>query len=277
MMADHHHESKKSVAATSSSRQEIFRRIKADQFVTMILQSAQAQHEEALVLRALEGNKIVDSPANAENGETANTIHNVIIGIGEKTDSPLTRNVQVDAARPYLLLDVRLPEEYNLGHIITAVNYPHTMLSRERYDTLEMKAYKNKPGKMIVLYDDNERNAPRVTTTILQRGYTNCVLLSGGVIAAHKKYPQGLITGRIWDPLNPPKTPAAAQPAPKVDEFTEEDLNALRSQLQHNLIPRASKSRLMTATKSATSRNKSTEQQRRGTTASTAAWPAVWR
>ena len=41
-------------------------------------------------------------------------------------------------------------------------------------------AYKNQPGKIIVLYDDDERLAPKAATTLCQRGYDNLFLLSGG-------------------------------------------------------------------------------------------------
>lgn len=63
------------MTATSVSRQEIFRRIKVDQLATVILQSAQAQHEESLVLQALEGEKIPELPPKADSGDVEATIH----------------------------------------------------------------------------------------------------------------------------------------------------------------------------------------------------------
>ncbi len=60
-------------------------------------------------------------------------------------------------------------------------------------------------------------------------------------MAAAKKYPHGLITGRIWDPLRPSKQPLDPLFAPKTD-FTETDVEALRPQLQLNLMPKVSKS-----------------------------------
>ena len=39
---------------------------------------------------------------------------------------------------------------------------------------------KNKPGKIIVIYDEDERIAPMAATTLVQRGYDNLFMLSGG-------------------------------------------------------------------------------------------------
>ena len=39
---------------------------------------------------------------------------------------------------------------------------------------------KNKPGKIIVLYDEDETIAPRVATTFIQREVDNIFMLSGG-------------------------------------------------------------------------------------------------
>ena len=38
----------------------------------------------------------------------------------------------------------------------------------------------NKPGRIIILYDDNERTAPRAATIFVQKGVDNVFMLSGG-------------------------------------------------------------------------------------------------
>lgn len=81
--------------------------------------------------------------------------------------------------RPFLLLDVRLREDYARGHIISAVNYPHTNLSRN-IESSEMLGYKNKAGHVIICYDEREYDSPRVVSTLIQRGYDNVCLLSHG-------------------------------------------------------------------------------------------------
>lgn len=44
-----------------------------------------------------------------------------------------------------------------------------------------MLAYRNRPGRVLVLYDEDERIAPRAAATLVQRGYGNVYLLSGGL------------------------------------------------------------------------------------------------
>lgn len=90
------------------------------------------------------------------------------------------------------------------------MNYPSAMLLRAtNYETKDMLAYKNQPGKMIIVYDDMEKVAPRVATTLVQRGYNNVHMLSGGLKWALHKFPDGLITGKppaecLWtDPVVP--------------------------------------------------------------------------
>ena len=39
---------------------------------------------------------------------------------------------------------------------------------------------KNKPGKIIVVYDDDEKLAPTVATSLLQKDVENVIMLSGG-------------------------------------------------------------------------------------------------
>ncbi|VDP78766.1 unnamed protein product [Schistosoma mattheei] len=83
---------------------------------------------------------------------------------------------------PYLLLDVRDRDDYDACHIITARNYPIAMLSRSvNFETTEMLAYRNRPDHIIIVYDEDERLAPRAASTLVQRGYCNLFMLSGGL------------------------------------------------------------------------------------------------
>lgn len=106
--------------------------------------------------------------------------------------------LQQDLDLPYLLLDMRDKDEYDRCSIISALSYPTAMLSRSvNNETKEMLAYKNQPGKIIIVYDDDERLCPKAATTLVQRGYDNLFLLSGGMKLAAKKFPEGLIAGEL--------------------------------------------------------------------------------
>lgn len=169
--------------------------------------------------------------------------------------------LQQDLDLPYLLLDVRDKDEYDQCHIISALSYPTAMLSRSvNNETPEMLAYKNQAGKIVVVYDDDERIAPRAATTLVQRGYDNLFLLSGGLKLAAKKFPEGLITGILPAHLSAP-TPKDIKTGRSVASamssvstlsnmssatkktFERDDIEKLNSFLDNELMPTNATSR----------------------------------
>ncbi|CAI8015845.1 Centrosomal protein of 41 kDa [Geodia barretti] len=67
----------------------------------------------------------------------------------------------------------------------------------------------NKPGHIIILYDDNERMAPQAATVFVQRGVDNVFLLSGGMRVLHRVFPQGIITGSLPPSCLPSPPPSS--------------------------------------------------------------------
>ncbi|XP_059843043.1 centrosomal protein of 41 kDa isoform X2 [Hypanus sabinus] len=166
----------------------------------------------------------------------------------EKTDGPYP-----DC--PYLLLDVRDRDAYEKCHIIGAYNYPIAMLSRTMNPyTKEVLEYKNTPGKIILLYDEDERIASQAATTLCERGFENLFMLSGGLKVVAQMFPQGLTTGSIPPSCQPPVVPTPRQrrstaqeptlPAEDKFRFTEEDLNKIRYSLDEILVPASNYSHL---------------------------------
>jgi len=94
-----------------------------------------------------------------------------------------------------------------------------------------MLAYKNQPGKIVILYDEDERMAPKAATTLVERGYDNLFLLSGGLKVASKLFPLGLITGLVPAEINPANKGKPAIPADK-QMFTREDVFSLLEQTE---------------------------------------------
>ena len=73
------------------------------------------------------------------------------------------------------------------GHLLTANNFPSSRLSRAfQFETKELRSFRNVEGKIIVVYDEDETMAPRAATILVQRGYDNVYLLSGGINVAEK-------------------------------------------------------------------------------------------
>ncbi|XP_023213728.1 centrosomal protein of 41 kDa A-like [Centruroides sculpturatus] len=188
------------------------------------------------------------------------TFQSVINGIGEMDVKcemrSLSTTLPKSAIDPYLLLDVRDPDSYRQCHIITAKNYPHSMLLRTcNYESNDLLTFKNVPNKIIVVYDEDESLASRVASTLVQRGYDNIFMLSGGLKLASYRFPTGLITG-----LLPPscrqgvgqrssslsrlnvRNNTSDTFLPKIlkDSFTVEDLQLLQSQLDRNVVSRSS-------------------------------------
>ncbi|XP_072027095.1 centrosomal protein of 41 kDa A-like [Amphiura filiformis] len=201
------------------------------------------------------------------------TLQSVIRGVGEcdLTDDnspdtpklPSTANRDIDC--PYLLLDLRDNDDYQKCHIISAKNYPTAMLSRSCNNyTKDMMSYRNQPGKIIVMYDEDERIGPMAASTLAQRGFDNTFLLSGGLKVASQRFPSGLVTGTL--PLScKPSPPSTARktarkstdepivPADKMD-FTEDDILLMKGcvclefLLNEALVPSDTGSRLSRAT-----------------------------
>jgi rhodanese-related sulfurtransferase len=109
----------------------------------------------------------------------------------------------------YLLLDLRDESEYDQCHISTAIPYPHTQLTHStNYFSTEIYRYKNRPDRMIIIYDDDERIAAPAGKLFVERGVENVYVLTGGLrkfCEKHEEFVQGII----------PEYPESAPPTAK--------------------------------------------------------------
>ena len=182
----------------------------------------------------------------------------VIRGVGEldarKPRVPET--VSEKPEKPYLLLDVRTEDAYNLCHIIGAINYPSAMLSRaQNYFTKEMLNYINKDGKIIIVYDEDEKLAHMCSTTMIERGVDNLFMLSGGLKVLSAKFPKGIIRGplpkvclvdadgRMKKPKSK-ETPVPACEHVAGNDFMEADLEILEETLDNLMLNMAAPTRI---------------------------------
>uniref|UniRef100_A0A8C2KIE6 Centrosomal protein 41 n=1 Tax=Cyprinus carpio TaxID=7962 RepID=A0A8C2KIE6_CYPCA len=202
---------------------------------------------------------------NDESGDTVfsprSTLQSVISGVGEmdldKNGQKSIQNSPVSTSNitecpypdcPYLLLDVRDREQYNQCHVISAYSYPIATLSRTMNPyTKEVLHYKNASGKIIILYDEDERIASQAATSMCERGFENLFMLSGGLKVVAQKFPEGMTTGSIPISCLPsPSGPGGrkrsvpqqtSQPAEKKWRFTSEDLSKIQHYLEEVYIP----------------------------------------
>ncbi|CAF0754864.1 unnamed protein product [Adineta ricciae] len=276
---------------------ELFKRMKISTLIKLIIQVAEINSLEN-ESRNTDRPETQDSQMSAET--TRSTLQTVIRGVGEmdiyrdymnrNSTIPVTPktansdNLELDFdERPYLIVDLRDIDEFNTNHIVSAHHYPAAMLSRcSNNESKELLIYKNKKGKIIVLYDEDEQIAPRAATIMSERGYNNIFLLSGGLKYAVRKYPCGLITGRCplsWTlsetQTRPVKVHNCVQPSDHTshhhddalsthrtvvhstkalqdamvtfdtrEQFTSHDIEELNEQYEAHLLPKDSGTRL---------------------------------
>ncbi|XP_051917209.1 centrosomal protein of 41 kDa [Hippocampus zosterae] len=264
---------------------EIFKRFKVTTFAELILQVASVSDLNECVsddlchslnddgsgdgmmvakaeshARHVNGSPETPEPKDAGMAHTQtmrSTLLSVINGVGElnmngdKAKAP-DEDVNTDTEKPYpdcpyLLLDVRERELYDQCHIISAHSFPIATLSRSMNPyTKEVLEYKNAQGKIIIVYDEDERIASQAATSMCQRGFENLFLLSGGLKVIAQKFPEGMTTGPLPASCLPPTVlskwkkgvpPPPPQPFMQVAvqrwRFTPDELARIEGQLEN--------------------------------------------
>ncbi|XP_066174994.1 centrosomal protein of 41 kDa [Sylvia atricapilla] len=269
-------------------KDELFKRLKVTTFAQLVLQVASLSNE-TLEVTNKELHKLQDdadaagddaagtngkgspegSPSsvlfmnNSGGGEShRSTLQSVISGVGEldvEKDSPKEEDPQAKERPypdcPFLLLDVRDRDAYEQCHIVGAHSYPIATLSRTMNPyTNDILEYKNAHGKIIIVYDNDERLASQAATTMCERGFENLFMLSGGLKVLAQKIPEGLITGTL--PVScqvaAPTGTARRKIVPRLPptraenkwRFSADDLQKLKHYLAEEQVPSDTASRL---------------------------------
>uniref|UniRef100_A0A3P8SX66 Centrosomal protein 41 n=1 Tax=Amphiprion percula TaxID=161767 RepID=A0A3P8SX66_AMPPE len=226
-----------------------------------------------------------DAGDTKEISSARSTLLSVISGVGELNidrDNQKMVNESVPEATgwpypdcPYLLLDVRDREQYDRCHIISAHNFPIAMLTRTMNPyTKEVLEYKNAAGKIIIVYDEDERIASQAANTMCQRGFENVFMLCGGLKIIAHKFPSGMTTGSIPTSCLPSTTSVKgrkcsapqhpAQAAEKRWRFTSDELAKIQEQMEEILIPSSSNSRMSSRMSTSSSHSKASSRQSSG-------------
>ena len=93
--------------------------------------------------------------------------------------------------------------------IAAARNYPAMLLNRDKYIP-EITKFKNREDKLIVLYDDDERQAVATATTFMQKGFDNIFILSHGMQRFMMYHPEYVVSTVPLDTLMPPQAGSMA-------------------------------------------------------------------
>ncbi|XP_062490625.1 centrosomal protein of 41 kDa [Pezoporus occidentalis] len=272
-------------------KDELFKRLRVTTFAQLVIQVASlsdeilevtnkeihkledgdsaAPHPDAEVTEGTNGKGSPDrtpSPVLFLNNAGAgvsyrSTLQSVISGVGElgiQEDTPKKEETEAKDTPypdcPFLLLDVRDRDAYNQCHIIGAYSYPIAMLSRAMNPySNSILEYKNAHGKMIILYDNDERLASQAATSMCERGFENVFMLSGGLKVLAQKIPEGLITGslpaccRVTPPSGSAWKKTSLQvpftPAENRWRFSEDNLQKIKYYLEEEHIPSDTTSR----------------------------------
>lgn len=279
-------------------KDEIFRRIKATTFVQLVLQVYGIPEDEDL---SIDQGQYDDENGSAHQQPGPDYQHDIppldlskVSSQKEDTDEVLTarsslsdfvrgsgeikvqedKEPSVSSKCPYLLLDVREKDDYDQCRLIGAVSYPAAMLSRSfNYFTKEILTYKNKPGHIIILYDENERIAPNAATTFVQREVDNVFMLSGGLNVLSQKFPAGIISGTLPEsckPLSRGQSSArqarcqtcsqitTQTPVMHKNTFTPDDLDKLQNKLDDILLTESESASRLSSSASRVASSRST-------------------
>ncbi|NXH34187.1 CEP41 protein, partial [Myiagra hebetior] len=269
-------------------KDELFKRLKVTTFAQLVIQVASLSNETLEVTNE-ELHKLQDADAAGEDAAGTNgkgspegtpspvlflndpgageshrsTLQSVISGVGEmdiEKDTPKKEEDSQAKEKPYpdcpfLLLDVRDRDAYEQCHIVGAYSYPIATLSRTMNPyTNSILEYKNAHGKIIIVYDNDERLASQAATTMCERGFENLFMLSGGLKVLAQKIPEGLITGTLPVSCQVPAPSGSARrkATPRVPptraenkwRFSADDLQKLKRYLAEEHVPSDTASRL---------------------------------
>lgn len=88
------------------------------------------------------------------------------------------KKIDLDSSQ-FLLLDLRDEEDYNLSHIKGAINFPAPNIARDKFHAQLIK-FRNKEGKIVVLYTQDERTGWDSVQMLSDKGWSNLCMLEGG-------------------------------------------------------------------------------------------------
>ena len=88
----------------------------------------------------------------------------------------------------FIIIDLRSHEDYLDYHIKNSISYPRTEITKDKTHP-ELFRIKNKEGKLIIAYTQDERSGVEVAQILAQKNYSNLYLLTGGLKDFSKLYP----------------------------------------------------------------------------------------
>ena len=175
----------------SKRKSELFKRVKGSTIIKLI-KAAQANQTESIYnLGSGEPNMNNQEDQKEDNQsvvshQTAKSNITNVTAVTYATDM-LGNLSEID----FIILDLREECDYERIHVKEAINFPAVNISRDKF-THQLIMMKNKPGKMIILYHNDERSGIPYANNFFQKGFDNVYFLSGGIEDFAKNYPDHL-------------------------------------------------------------------------------------
>jgi len=176
----------------SKRKSEMFKRVKGSTIIKLI-KAAQANQTESIYNLGSGGDANLNQPEEPKDDnksvasqQTAKSNITNVTAVTYATEM-LGNLSEID----YIILDLREECDYERIHVKDAISFPAVNISRDKF-THQLIMMKNKPGKMIILYHNDERNGIPFANNFFQKGYDNVYFLSGGIEEFAKNYPDYL-------------------------------------------------------------------------------------
>ncbi|CCI50723.1 unnamed protein product [Albugo candida] len=90
---------------------------------------------------------------------------------------------------PYLILDTRSKEEFTTNRLQRAQSFPSSFVCRD-YILPQMQKFKNQENYLIILYDLDDTNVAQTAHVLVQRGFDNLYVLTGGILEYADFHPE---------------------------------------------------------------------------------------
>lgn len=188
-----------SSSAAAKHRDEIFKRIRPATLVRLLQEREVCESVYALGTGSDAGDGNSASSVVAEKAGRAPAATSVasVSSIAGSVVSIVASDTTVDESRDLVLLDVREPEEFEQCRLPLAISYPATKINRDQFIP-ELHRCKRDPSKLLVVYHSNDQSTSGVATLLVQKGWDNVHVLTGGFEEMVQSYPE-VLEGQVPD------------------------------------------------------------------------------
>ena len=107
-------------------------------------------------------------------------------------------------------MDLRDKAEYQAWHVKESYSMPLMMVNQDK-TIPEVHRFKNKEGKKIICYVSDERNGIQAARAMVDRGYENTFLLTGGIEKFIEDFPSLIEGSNIPQLVDQPSAATAAR------------------------------------------------------------------